>query len=156
MNSSCDLHPRLVAGSGAEEYIATASIQAVRPPGNGYCGAAHPEPAGPTRTILRKSDVSAPGREVIQALIEFRAGATSGKHPHPGEEVGYVLEGTVALTVDSQPPATLKAGDSFFVGAGRPHEVNNAEGATAKILAAYMVEKGKSLVKSVLPEESPR
>lgn len=29
MNSKFDLHPRLGAGSGAEEYIATASIQAV-------------------------------------------------------------------------------------------------------------------------------
>lgn len=109
------------------------------------------QPAGPTRTILQKSDVSAPGREVVQALVEIPVGARSGKHTHPGEEVGYVLEGTLVLTVDGKPPVTLKAGNTFFVEAGRPHDVNNEGRAAAKILATYMVEKGKPLASPVLP-----
>jgi quercetin dioxygenase-like cupin family protein len=109
------------------------------------------QPAGPTRTILQKSDVSAPGREVVQALVEIPAGARSGKHTHPGEEVGYVLEGTLVLTVDGKPPAVLKAGDSFFVEAGQPHEVTNEERAAARILGTYMVEKGKPLARPVVP-----
>ncbi|MBI4247284.1 MAG: cupin domain-containing protein [Candidatus Rokubacteria bacterium] len=63
-------------------------------------------PAGPKRTILQKSDASAPGREVVQVLVEIPAGARSGNHTHPGEEVGYVLEGTLVLTVDGKPLAS--------------------------------------------------
>jgi len=41
--------------------------------------------------------------------VVLRAGAT-----HPGEALGYVVEGTLLLEVDGQPPRTLKAGDAFF------------------------------------------
>jgi quercetin dioxygenase-like cupin family protein len=97
------------------------------------------------RTVLQKTDLSTPGREVVQALVEIPGGFRPGRHTHPGEEVGYVLGGTLVLWVDGRPTITIKGGDSFFVEAGRPHETVNEGTTTARILATYTVEKGKPL-----------
>lgn len=107
------------------------------------------QPAAFKRTVLQKADLSTPGREVVQALVEIPGGVRPGKHTHPGEEVGYVLEGTLVLWVEGRPTVTVKAGGSFFVEAGRPHETVNEGAAMAKILATYMVEKGKPLATSL-------
>jgi len=107
------------------------------------------QPAALKRTVLQKADLSTPGREVVQALVEIPGGVRPGKHTHPGEEVGYVLEGTLVLWVEGRPTITIKAGDSFFVEAGRPHETTNEGTTTAKILATYTVEKGKPLATSL-------
>ena len=96
------------------------------------------------RTILQQTDISAPGREVVQAAVEFQAGASPGRHTHPGEEVGYVLEGTISLERDGQPPVTLKAGQGFVIPAGTVHNAT-ATGGAARLVATYIVEKGKPL-----------
>lgn len=54
---------------------------------------------GLTRVPLLDVQLSAPGRHAVQARAEFGPGGEVGKHTHPGEEVGYVLEGTLQLEV---------------------------------------------------------
>lgn len=100
---------------------------------------------GFSRTILQKVDSSAPGREVVLVVADFNAGASTGKHSHPGEEVGYVLEGTLEFTVAGKPAVMLKAGDHFIAPAGTVHEGKNAGTGKAKVLVTYFVEKGKPL-----------
>ena len=95
------------------------------------------------RTVIQKQDLSVAGREVVQAVAEIPAGMNAGRHTHPGEEIGYVLEGTLTLMVEGKPPLTVKQGESFFVPAGTIHD-GKAEGAV-KVLATYVVEKGKPL-----------
>lgn len=97
------------------------------------------------RTVLQQGDISVPGREVISAVAEFQPGATPGRHTHPGEEVGYVLEGTLLLERDGKAPVTLKAGGTFLIPAGTIHNATNTGTGTARILATYIVEKGKPL-----------
>jgi quercetin dioxygenase-like cupin family protein len=97
------------------------------------------------RTVLQQSDLSAPGREVVQAVADFEPRATPGRHTHPGEEVGYVLEGTFLVEQDGKPPVTLKAGGSFLIPAGTVHNATNTGPGAGKILATYIVEKGKPL-----------
>ena len=100
------------------------------------------------RTILQTHDLSAQGRAAMVARVDFQPGAEIGRHTHPGEELGYVLEGTLTLEVEGKPPVTLKAGDSYFIEAGRVHGGRN--GATpGKVLATYIVEKGKPLATAV-------
>lgn len=101
------------------------------------------------RTMLQKGDLSVQGREAVMAQAEIPAGVRVGKHTHPGEEVAYVLEGTLLLEVEGKPPVRLKAGDVFFVEAGRPHDGTNEGPGTAKVLATYIVEKGKPLATPV-------
>jgi quercetin dioxygenase-like cupin family protein len=97
------------------------------------------------RTVLQQGDISVPGREVITAVAEFQPGATPGRHTHSGEEVGYVLEGTLLLEQDGKAPVTLKAGGTFLIAAGTIHNATNTGTGTARILATYIVEKGKPL-----------
>jgi quercetin dioxygenase-like cupin family protein len=97
------------------------------------------------RTVLQQSDISAPGREVVQAVADFEPRATPGRHTHPGEEIGYVLEGTFLVEQDGKAPVTLKAGGTFLIPAGTVHNATNTGAGAGKILATYIVEKGKPL-----------
>jgi len=98
---------------------------------------------GFTRKLLQDQNLSVPERHAVQALAEFIPGGAAGRHTHPGEELGYVVEGTLLLDVDGQPPRTLKAGEAFFVEAGKVHDGKNIGSGPAKVLATYIVEKGK-------------
>src|SRR5208283_5426312 len=73
------------------------------------------------RTELQRHDLSIPGREAIQMRGDFPAGVTTPKHTHPGEELVYVLEGTLEFQLEGQPPVTVKAGEVFFVPTGTVH-----------------------------------
>jgi quercetin dioxygenase-like cupin family protein len=98
---------------------------------------------GFTRKMLQDQNLSVQGRHAVQAIAEFIPGGSAGKHTHPGEELGYVMEGTLQLEIEGEAPRTLKAGDSFFVPAGRVHDGKNIGSGPAKVLATYVVEIGK-------------
>ena|SRR5436190_24391033 len=98
---------------------------------------------GFTRKMLQDHDLSVADRHAVQVVAEFVPGGAAGKHTHPGEELGYVLEGTLELLVEGQPARTLKAGDSFFIPPGVVHDGKNIGSGPAKVLATYVVEKGK-------------
>ncbi len=69
-----------------------------------------------------------PEREVVQARVELAPGVAFGRHRHPGEEIVYVLEGSLEYQLESQPPVTLKAGDVLFIPAGTIHTAKNVGG----------------------------
>jgi quercetin dioxygenase-like cupin family protein len=102
--------------------------------------------AGIKRTDLQRHDLSVPGREAIQVRVDFDPGAAFGKHTHPGEEIIYVLDGSLEYEVEGKPPVTLKAGDVLFIPAGTVHAAKNVGSRTASELATYVVEKGKPLL----------
>jgi quercetin dioxygenase-like cupin family protein len=73
------------------------------------------------RTEFKRSASSIPRREIVQVRTEIPAGVESGWHIHPGEEVGYILAGTVEMRIQGQPTLTLHAGDPFLMPPGTPH-----------------------------------
>ena len=97
------------------------------------------------RTVLQQSEISVAGHEVISAVAEFEPRATPGRHTHFGEEIGYILEGTFLVEQEGKAPVTLKAGGTFLIPAGTIHNATNTGPGTGKILATYIVEKGKPL-----------
>jgi quercetin dioxygenase-like cupin family protein len=101
---------------------------------------------GSKRTDLQRHDLSIPGREVVQTIVELEKGTTAPRHTHPGEEIIYVLEGTWEYTVGDDPPVTLKAGGVLFIPAGTIHSAKNVGTDNGKELATYIVEKGKPLI----------
>ncbi len=101
---------------------------------------------GSKRTDLQRHDLSAPGREVVQTIVELAPGTTAPRHTHPGEEIIYVLEGTWEYTVEGKPPVTLKAGGVLFIPAGTIHSAKNVGSGNGAELATYVVEKGKPLI----------
>jgi quercetin dioxygenase-like cupin family protein len=108
------------------------------------------QPAGPElpimRTDLQRHDLGLKGWETVQARIDFEPGASAPLHKHPGEEVIYVLEGTLEYQVAGKPPVTLKAGDVLFVPAETAHSARNVGTGKGSELATYIVEKGKPLL----------
>jgi quercetin dioxygenase-like cupin family protein len=110
---------------------------------------ADPAPAqqpGIKRTDLQRHDMSIPGREVNQVLVEFAPGVVAPNHSHPGEEMVYVVEGSLEYKLEGKPPVTLKAGEVLFIPYGTVHEVKNVGTTPAAELATYVVEKGKPLL----------
>jgi quercetin dioxygenase-like cupin family protein len=109
----------------------------------GLVAALYAQQPGFTRKMLQDQNLSVSDRHAVQVVAEFVPGGMAGKHTHPGEELGYVMEGTLELQVAGQPPRTLKAGETFFVPAGVVHDGKNVGTGPAKVLATYIVEKGK-------------
>lgn len=101
---------------------------------------------GTKRTELQRHDLDVPGKETIQARIDFDPGAAFGMHTHPGEEIIYVLSGTLEYEVEGKKPVKLKAGDVLFIPTGVKHAARNVGKETGAELATYVVEKGKPLV----------
>src|SRR5207244_8732833 len=88
-------------------------------------GSLQAQQPGFKRVELQKHDLSVPGREVVQVRAEFEPGAAVGSHTHPGDEISYVLEGTLELQVAGKPTTTLKTGDAFMVPPETVHSAKN-------------------------------
>jgi len=108
--------------------------------------AAQAQQTGIKRTDLQRHDLSAPGREAVQVRVDIEPDVAFPKHTHPGEEIIYVLAGSIEYQVEGKPPVTLKAGDVLFIPAGTIHAAKNVGSDTASELATYIVEKGKPLL----------
>src|SRR5262245_31833658 len=103
---------------------------------------------GIKRTDLQRHDLSVTGREVVQTRIDIAPGMVAARHSHPGEEIIYVIEGSLEYQLDGKPPVTLKAGEVLFIPYGVIHSAKNVGTDNAAELATYIVEKGKPLVKA--------
>ena len=97
------------------------------------------------RTELQHKPSSIPGREIVQVLTEIPSGVASGWHMHPGEEVGYILAGTVEMEVEGQPTLTLNTGDGFLMPPRTPHNATDVGAETGMMLSTYIVEVGEAL-----------
>ena len=107
---------------------------------------ARPQQNGIKRTELQRHDLSIPGREVVQVRGDFPAGVATPKHTHSGEELVYVLEGTLEFQLEDQAPVTLKPGEVLFVPAGTVLTAKNVSSGNSAALSTYIVEKGKPLL----------
>ncbi|MCC3158683.1 cupin domain-containing protein [Hymenobacter sp. 15J16-1T3B] len=108
--------------------------------------AAQAPPTGIRRSTLQQHDLATPGLEAVQARIDFEPGAAFGRHKHPGEEIIYVLNGSLQYLVDGKPPVTLRAGETLFIPAGTVHAARNVGKGQAAELATYVVTKNKPLL----------
>jgi len=115
----------------------------------GLTAALYAQQPGFMRKMLQDQNLGIPDRHAVQVVAEFVPGGAAGKHTHPGEELGYVMEGTLQLDVAGQPPRTVKVGETFFIPAGVVHDGKNIGSGPAKVLATYIVEKGKPVATPV-------
>jgi quercetin dioxygenase-like cupin family protein len=118
----------LIVASGLTLYVARAQQPGIK------------------RTDLQRHDLSVAGREVIQTRVELAPGVEFPKHRHPGEEIIYVIEGTLEYQLEGKSPVTLKAGEVLFIPAGTIHTAKNVGSGPGAELGTYVVEKGKPLV----------
>jgi quercetin dioxygenase-like cupin family protein len=109
--------------------------------GSGFLSAQEPLKSG---KVLQRTELkSAPGTEAILVLRSIPPGGESGKHTQSGNEIVYVLDGSIVLERQGKPPATLQSGEAFTTSAGEVHNVKNASASEpAKALAFYVAKKG--------------
>jgi quercetin dioxygenase-like cupin family protein len=109
-----------------------------------------------TRTEVQRGSTSIPGRQIVQVLTEIPVGVESGWHIHPGEEVGYIVAGTVELQIEGRPPLTLHAGDGFLIAPRTPHNARDLGPGTGRMLSTYIVEIGPPLATLTAGGRPPR
>jgi quercetin dioxygenase-like cupin family protein len=98
-------------------------------------------------TELLKVDLAGGGgKEASIFLVEIAPGGAVGKHYHPGDAFGYVLEGIMALEVEGKSPVTLKPGESGHLPPKQVHDDKNpSQSAPLKFLVFHVAEKGQPL-----------
>ena len=129
----------VVALAGMVAYMAPASGQAKKGTRDDLAGKL-------ARREVQRSPLSIAGREMVQVETLIPAGVESGWHVHPGEEIGYILEGRSNEGQGRATEYTLKAGEALFIPAGTIHAAKNVGSGNGAELATYIVEKGKPLV----------
>jgi quercetin dioxygenase-like cupin family protein len=122
-------------------FIAAAMLVAV----GGFATQLALAQSGIGRAEVQRHDLPQAGREVVQVRVDFAPGAAFGAHTHPGEEVAYVLEGTLVYELEGKTIA-LNAGESLYIPAGAVHAAKNVSNQPAAELATYIVDKGKPIV----------
>lgn len=119
----------------------------------GYAQTQQPAPLPIKRTPLGKVDVPGSNYEVVFGIAELVPGPKTGRHSHPGFVMAYVAEGEFWYLIDGQPEHTYQAGDAFQV----PERAVHNEGAVgtrpAKVIAVYVIEKGRPLVQPAAPTQ---
>jgi quercetin dioxygenase-like cupin family protein len=107
-------------------------------------GASIAQAPGIKRTLLQRTDIGN-NMEMILGLAEIAPGGSTGRHTHFGTESGYLIEGSASMEIEGETPKLLKAGDSYTIPANAIHDAKAVGDAPAKVLATYVVEKGKPL-----------
>lgn len=93
--------------------------------------------------------MSFPGQELSATLAEIPPGFDGAAASHPGEEIAFVLEGTLICTVDGE-ALTLGVADSVHLRSAVRHSWSNPSDAPARILWA-----GTDQIMPPLHEERP-
>jgi quercetin dioxygenase-like cupin family protein len=83
--------------------------------------------------------------EVVMGVIKRTGESDGGKHYHPGGEFGFVLEGTVIVRTENEPPLTLRAGASFHQPAGEWHAVSTVAYG-ARTVVFRVLKKGQPMI----------
>jgi quercetin dioxygenase-like cupin family protein len=104
-----------------------------------------------TRTEIQRSRSSIPDREIVQVLTHIPCGVESGWHIHPGEEVGYILAGTVHMMVAGRPTLILNQGDGFLIEPRHPHNALDVGPGEGQMLSTYLVDPDEPLSTLVDP-----
>ena len=107
------------------------------------------QPAPVQRTPIGKTEVPGSNYEVITAMVTIQPGFKAGRHNHPGTVQAQVLEGEFMIQFDNQPEKTFKAGQSLEVPDKAIHNEGAVGSVPAKLIAVYIVEKGKPLVNPI-------
>ena len=97
------------------------------------------------RTELQRFPSPASGWQIAQTLVEIPEGVASGRHKHPGPEVGYIVRGEVAMEFDDRPTLTLRTGDPFHIPPEAIHNARNIGTDTTKMLSTFVFDETKPL-----------
>jgi quercetin dioxygenase-like cupin family protein len=130
------------------------SVAALLLGGLGNAQQPQPSPVQPSpvkRTPLGKVDVPGCNYEVVFGITELAGGFKAGRHSHPGLVMAYVAEGEFWYLVDGEAERIYKVGEAFQLPHSAVHNEGAAGSSSVKVMAVFVVEKGKPLVQPAQP-----
>jgi len=101
------------------------------------------------RRVLLTQDLQIPNYQTVFVEVTIPAGGREGRHTHPGTAVVHVQEGQLTLDHEGMPSKTYMPGETFFIENGKVHEGINNGTSRVRMLASFVVEKGKPLASQV-------
>jgi quercetin dioxygenase-like cupin family protein len=101
---------------------------------------------GVVRVQLQRLASPNPGWDIVQTRFEIPVGKESGRHTHPGPEVGYIIQGDVIIEFDDRPTITLHSGSPFLIPTGVVHNARNIGQVQTMMLSTYVIDASKPLV----------
>jgi quercetin dioxygenase-like cupin family protein len=100
-----------------------------------------------TVSILMKQSLSdMAGKSAKVLTVDYRPGAASDAHVHPGSVFAYVLEGAVVSQLEGEKPVTYTKGQSWYEPPKKPHLVskNASQTEPAKLLVFLLSQEGEA------------
>ena len=88
-------------------------------------------------------------KEAVMLSITIAPEGSSGRHTHPGDCYGTVVEGSAELRIDGREPRRVSAGDAWHTTQGTVHELRNVGDTTVRAVNTLVVEKGKPRMQPV-------
>lgn len=88
-------------------------------------------------------------KETAMLAITIAPGGSSGRHTHPGDCYGTVVEGSVELRVEGREPRRVSAGEAWHNPRGVIHELRNVGDAPVRVVNTLVVDKGKPRMQPV-------
>ena len=108
---------------------------------------AQPAPQLTVTILVAETPVTGVPDKVFMLLTtEFPPGVSTGRHTHPGDEYGTLMEGAVMTRQEGGEWKTVNAGQSYYVPANIIHETKNVSTVAARAVNAFVLEKGKPRV----------
>jgi quercetin dioxygenase-like cupin family protein len=100
---------------------------------------------GTAQSLMTQDLADIPGKEVVLLTVTYLPGGASLPHRHDADVFVYVLEGSVRMQVDGQPPVTLGPGQTFHEAPGDIHRQSANASATqpAKFVVFMIKDKNK-------------
>jgi quercetin dioxygenase-like cupin family protein len=101
---------------------------------------------GVTRVELQRVPAPTPGFEIVQTRVEIPVDERSGRHSHPGPEIGYIVAGDVDIVFDDRVTEHLHTGVPFRIPTGVIHDAINVGAVPTMMLSTYVIPEGQPLV----------
>ncbi len=110
--------------------------------------ATNADPPSRVKKVLQQLLPPLEGKEEATLVtVSYAPGASSRPHRHPGPVFGYILEGSVVIQVEPNPPRTYRQGEAFYEPPMHIHRISRNASKTrpAQLLAFQITKPGQPL-----------
>lgn len=100
-------------------------------------------PAFQSKPVLQTFVSGDDTKEAVMIAVSIAPGGTSGRHTHPGDCYGTVVEGNVEVLADGKEMRKAGPGDVYHNGRGVVHEIRNAGTTPVRAVHTLIIQKGQ-------------
>jgi quercetin dioxygenase-like cupin family protein len=90
-------------------------------------------------------------KDAVVLAVDLAPGASTGRHTHPGDCYGAVVDGVVELHVEGREPRWVPTGQAYHNPRGTIHEFRNAGDRPARLVNTMVVDKGQPRLQPAAP-----